>query len=81
MFRQISSNDDKVKRKKRNEFSVVNQANQLDYGIPEWQQDWNTTKKIEQTFENVLKYLILIKNKLYFQKKNFKISYTLKYKK
>ncbi len=53
MFSNISLNDDKVKRKKRNEFSVINQANQFDYGKPEWQQNWITMKKDEQNIKNV----------------------------
>ncbi len=61
MFKNISLNDEKVKRKKRNEFSVVNQVNQFDYGKPEWQQDWTTTKKQEQNIKNVY-FLITLKN-------------------
>jgi len=53
MFKKISLNDNKVSRKKRNDLSVINQLNQFEYGLPEWQQDWTTINKIEQNFKNV----------------------------
>lgn len=58
MFSNLSLNSDKVKRKKRNEYSETNQTNQFDYGKPEWQQNWTTSKIEEQIIKNVIKYII-----------------------
>jgi hypothetical protein len=62
MFKNISLNHDNVKRKKRNEFSVINQANQFDYGKPDWQQNWTTSKIEEQNIKNVICILLFMTN-------------------
>jgi len=54
MFKNLTLNDDKVKRKRRNDLSILNQANQFDYGKIEWQQSWTTTNKQYQNINNVL---------------------------
>lgn len=55
MFAKLTLNEDKVKMKKRNEFSVINQKNQFDYGHPDWNQDIITTNRLAQSFKNVKK--------------------------
>ena len=66
MFAKLSLNEDKPKQKKRNDYSLINQRNQFDYGKPEWNQEiistniqqQNNKKNVEK---NIKKYLKLTK--------------------
>ena len=55
MFKTISLNQDEPNCKKRNDYSVVNQRNQFEYGRHEWSQKYTTTNKIHQNIDNVKK--------------------------
>jgi hypothetical protein len=57
MFAKLSLNQDKPEQKKRNEFSIVNQRNQFEYGKPEWNQETISTNKQQQNDKKNVKNL------------------------
>jgi hypothetical protein len=55
MFAKLSLNEDKIKMKKRNEFSITNQKHQFEYGRPEWNQEKISTNLINHNIKIVIK--------------------------
>jgi hypothetical protein len=55
MFAKLSLNDDKMKMKKRNEFSLTNQKHQFEFGRPEWSQEIISTNLINHNIKIVKK--------------------------